>query len=51
MDNIPFPPSKKSKVDYMWRDIERRAQFYGLPNPRVPAPYPLQEFDMRLQAQ
>ena len=25
MDNIPFPPSKKTKVDYMWRDIERRA--------------------------
>ena len=45
MDNIPFPPSKKSKVDYMWRDIERRAQFYGLSNPKVPAPYPLQEFD------
>ena len=30
MDNIPFPPSKKAKVDYMWRDIERRAAFYGL---------------------
>ena len=29
MDNIPFPPSKQVKVDYMWRDIERRAQFYG----------------------
>ncbi|PPR77062.1 MAG: 2-hydroxychromene-2-carboxylate isomerase [Alphaproteobacteria bacterium MarineAlpha3_Bin5] len=45
MDNIPFPPSKKSKVDYMWRDIERRAQFYGLPKPKLPAPYPLKEFD------
>ena len=27
MDNIPFPPNKKNKVDYMWRDIERRAKF------------------------
>ena len=45
MDNIPFPPSKKSKVDYMWRDIERRAAFYDLPKPRLPAPYPLKEFD------
>ena len=45
MDNIPFPPSKKSKVDYMWRDIERRAEFYDLPNPRLPVPYPLKEFD------
>ena len=45
MDNIPFPPSKQSKVDYMWRDIERRAEFYGLPKPKLPAPYPLKEFD------
>ena len=45
MDNIPFPPSKKSKVDYMWRDIERRSEFYDLPKPRLPAPYPLKEFD------
>ena len=22
MDNIPFPPSKKTKVDYMWREYE-----------------------------
>ena len=40
MDNIPFPPSKKTKVDYMWRDIERRADWYGLPKPKLPAPYP-----------
>ena len=26
MNNAPFPPSKASKVKYMWRDIERRAQ-------------------------
>ena len=29
MNNIPFPPDKKNKVDYMWRDIERRAERYG----------------------
>ena len=45
MDNIPFPPSKKAKVNYMWRDIERRAVAYGLPRPNVPAPYPLSNFD------
>ena len=45
MDNIPFPPSKKTKVDYMWRDIERRADWYGLPKPKLPAPYPLKEID------
>ena len=45
MDNIPFPPSKKAKVNYMWRDIERRAELYKIPVPNVPAPYPLQEFD------
>lgn len=46
MDNIPFtPPSKKIKSDYMWRDIERRAQFFGL-SPKVPAPYPLTQFDL-----
>ena len=45
MDNIPFPPSKKTKVDYMWKDIERRAKLYKIPVPIVPAPYPLVEFD------
>lgn len=29
----------------MWRDIERRAHRYGLPI-LVPAPYPLEEFDL-----
>jgi len=49
MDNIPFtPPSKKIKSDYMWRDIERRAKFYGF-EARVPAPYPLKEFDLANQ--
>jgi len=45
MDNIPFPPSKQVKVEYMWRDIERRAKGYGF-TANVPAPYPLQEFDL-----
>ena len=45
MDNIPFPPSKQTKVNYMWRDIERRASLYKVPVPKVPAPYPLKEFD------
>ena len=45
MDNSPFPPSKPEKVRYMWRDIERRAQFYGF-SPKVPAPYPLTQFDL-----
>jgi len=37
--NIPFK-DKPVKTAYMWRDVERRAQRYGL-NPRIPAPYPL----------
>ena len=49
MDNIPFtPPSKKIKSDYMWRDIARRAKFYGF-EAKVPAPYPLKEFDLANQ--
>ena len=49
MDNIPFtPPSKKIKSDYMWRDIERRAKFYGF-DVKVPTPYPLKEFDLANQ--
>ena len=46
MENIPFtPPPKKNKSDYMWRDIQRRAKFYGF-DANVPAPYPLSEFDL-----
>ena len=45
MDNVPFPPTKQAKVDYMWRDIQRRASGYGF-EARVPAPYPLKEFDL-----
>ena len=49
MENIPFtPPPKKNKSDYMWRDIERRAKFYGF-EAKVPAPYPLKEFDLANQ--
>ena len=45
VNNIPFPSSNKAKVDYMWRDIERRASLYGLPKPKLPTPFPLKEFD------
>jgi 2-hydroxychromene-2-carboxylate isomerase len=45
MDNVPFPPTKQVKADYMWRDIERRASSYGF-EAKVPAPYPLKEFDL-----
>ena len=45
MDNVPFPPTTQVKADYMWRDIERRAQGYGF-EAKVPAPYPLKEFDL-----
>jgi len=45
MDNIPFPLTKPSKVNYMWEDIKRRAKIYQIPIPKVPAPYPLKNFD------
>ncbi len=38
-NNVPFK-DKPVKTAYMWRDIERRAETYGL-RPAVPAPYPL----------
>jgi 2-hydroxychromene-2-carboxylate isomerase len=43
-NNIPFA-TKPIKTGYMWRDIERRAAMYGL-KAKVPAPYPLKEFDL-----
>ena len=43
-NNIPFV-GKPVKLAYMWRDIGRRARGYGLA-PRLPAPYPLKEFDL-----
>ena len=45
MNNIPFPKDKKNKVEYMWRDIERRAERYGF-FAKTPVPYPLSEFDL-----
>ncbi len=46
MENVPFtPPPKKNKSNYMWRDIERRSKFYGMKS-KIPAPYPLKEFDL-----
>ena len=45
MDNVPFPPSKPSKVNYMWKDIQRSAEIYQIPIPKIPAPYPLKYFD------
>src|SRR5580658_1439271 len=42
--SIPFV-GKPVKLAYMWRDIERRARARGL-GPRLPAPYPLKEFDL-----
>ncbi|MBI2735643.1 MAG: 2-hydroxychromene-2-carboxylate isomerase [Rhodospirillales bacterium] len=43
-NNTPFA-TKPIKMGYMWRDIERRAAMYGL-EAKVPAPYPLQQFDL-----
>jgi 2-hydroxychromene-2-carboxylate isomerase len=43
-NNIPFA-GKPVKTAYMWRDVERRAGLHGLPV-KVPAPYPLKEFDL-----
>ena len=48
MNNIPFPKDKINKVNYMWRDIERRAEGYGF-FARTPVPYPLSEFDLANQ--
>ena len=46
MENVPFMAEKKrDKIDYMWRDVQRRAIFYGF-DAKVPAPYPLYEFDL-----
>ena len=46
INNIPYTPEKEEKTIYMWRDIERRAKKHGLPVPKTPVPYPLQEFDL-----
>ena len=44
MDNIPFA-KKPVKAAYMWRDIERRAESFGLPL-HYPVPYPLAELEL-----
>jgi len=41
MNHVPFA-DKPAKCAYMWRDIERRAELYGIPA-RVPAPYPVRQ--------
>ena len=43
MDNRPL--SKPPKLEYMWRDLERRAEMYHCDFPRRP-PYPLKNFDL-----
>ena len=47
MKNVPFA-DKPVKAAYMWRDIQRRAEIYGL-KPRVPAPYPAQKVALGIQ--
>ena len=44
-NNMPFPESKPDKRDYMWRDLNRRAEKYGFPIPG-PVRYPLENFDL-----
>ena len=41
MKHIPFA-DKPAKMQYMWRDVERRASLYGLPV-KLPAPYPAKQ--------
>jgi 2-hydroxychromene-2-carboxylate isomerase len=38
MKHVPFA-DKPAKAAYMWRDVARRAEMYGIPPIRVPAPY------------
>ena len=47
MNNAPFV-GKPAKEAYMWRDLERRAQGYGLPI-SLPVEYPLEHFDLANQ--
>jgi 2-hydroxychromene-2-carboxylate isomerase len=43
MDNVPFV-GKPAKEKYMWRDVQRRAERYGIPA-NLPIEYPLKNFD------
>lgn len=45
MKNVPFI-GKPVKEKYMWRDLQRRAQQYGLPVGKAPVAYPLENFDL-----
>ena len=44
MDNRPFV-NKPAKTAYMWRDLARRAELYGL-TAKLPAPYPLEQLEL-----
>jgi 2-hydroxychromene-2-carboxylate isomerase len=44
MNNVPFH-TKPAKLRYMWRDVERRADVYGLPWSAVP-PYPIKHLSL-----
>jgi 2-hydroxychromene-2-carboxylate isomerase len=46
-NNIPFA-NKPVKAAYMWRDVARRSDKYGLP-PRLPAPYPIPDLPLANQ--
>jgi 2-hydroxychromene-2-carboxylate isomerase len=41
MNHVPFA-DKPAKMAYMWRDVARRAEMYGIPA-RLPAPYPAKQ--------
>ena len=43
MNNLPFV-GKPAKENYMWRDLQRRAERLGIPL-QVPVAYPLEHFD------
>lgn len=47
MKHVPFA-DKPAKAAYMWRDIQRRAEAYGL-KPLIPAPYPAQQVAFGIQ--
>src|SRR5262249_18955658 len=41
MNHVPFA-DKPAKMAYMWRDVGRRAEMYGIPA-KLPAPYPAKQ--------
>jgi len=49
INSIPYTPEKEEKTRYIWRDIERRANKHGLPVPKTPVLFPLQNFDLANQ--